>query len=320
MSKQNVLVIGVGNLGIRHLQGVLSLSNRVNVVVVDKSKAALQKAKQVAKGLGQLNIEYSSSLEDIPRDIFCVIIATSSNVRAKIISSLLQYAKVQNLILEKVLFPDLEAYSSIGALLENKGVNTWVNHPRRVYSIFKHIKSELSSETVHLSVTGSNWGLGCNGLHFIDLVQFFSGSHLVSVDTKGLEKGFIESKREGFIDFVGRLDASFHNGSTITMLASESISGSIELSIRSAEKSWFIRQGGSPILIRYESNIHTSEEIVFPFQSELSGVLVEALLDNENLELPTYKEASETHKLFINSLLEHLNQTTSESWQKCMIT
>jgi hypothetical protein len=137
------------------------------------------------------NLFFSNSIDNSINEYDIAIIATNANVREQIIKKLLEEVRISNMILEKVLFQNIDAYSAIEDLLSQKNANTWVNHPRRMFPIYQKIKQQLSEnnqEKIYVAITGYDWGLGCNGLHFIDLVCFLKNTAVESIQTDLLDQ------------------------------------------------------------------------------------------------------------------------------------
>ena len=105
----NCAIIGAGQLGSRHLQGLLSYKKEsLNIFIIDPSDDSLFIAKQRALELEHKHsLTFTDSFQELPKHLDFVVIATNSKVRFVVMEILLQHASVSYLILEKVLFPDL---------------------------------------------------------------------------------------------------------------------------------------------------------------------------------------------------------------------
>lgn len=327
-SMNKVLIIGAGQLGSRHLQGVLKSILDFEVFVIDPNLSSLEIAKSRANEITHSkHIVFSESIESVPSEIDVAIVATNANVREQVITKLLNTIEVQYLILEKVLFQDLEAYDKIEQLIQTKNIKTWVNHPRRMFEHYQEIKKQIQENSLHITnflATGNNWGLGCNGLHLLDLCAFLSNeSKIATINTNQLDKRIITSKREGFIEFTGSLKIHFENGSKAEIISTDSESSSLTIFIATEKDKWLIREG-NPISV-----IHLKEENGAPievkefkpqFQSDLSTLLVQDLLTLGTCNLPTYKEACELHKPFIIALLDFYNAIENKASTHLKIT
>ena len=302
------LLIGAGQLGSRHLQGLLKYKGSQIIYVIDPSPASLEIAKQRACEIEHKHIvHYNVSWEDIPHFFDLVIIATSANVREKVINQLLKGFQIKYLLLEKVLFQEIDAYDKTAILLEEKIVKTWVNHPRRLFKSYIDIKQHLNLEIPKVyQITGGNWGLGCNGLHFIDLILFLSESKISSLDAEWVDELILESKRTGFIEFTGTLKGRLENGSSFFITSLKNESSAITNTIFDSNTRYIIQEVGTPqtLIMKSEGNFKPeSIPFIMEFQSNLTTQLAEDIFQTGECNLPSYNEAAEAHKLFINCLL-----------------
>ena len=158
--KYQVAIIGAGQLGSRHLQGVLSSKLSLVVHVMDITPSSLEMSKTRASEVKHSNeLYFHTNIKGLPDNLDLVIVATNANVRATVTKSLLGSKKVKNLVLEKVLFQKIEDYDSILKLTESKGTKTWVNHPRRYQTLYKELKPKLTQiDQIDFNVYGQNWG------------------------------------------------------------------------------------------------------------------------------------------------------------------
>ena len=99
------VVIGAGQLGSRHLQGLLRLTIKQKIFVLEPSEVSLELSKTRANEIpNEHEIIFSKDWDILPQNLDLVIIATGANVRAMLIEKLLPKYKVKNLVLEKILF------------------------------------------------------------------------------------------------------------------------------------------------------------------------------------------------------------------------
>lgn len=325
---KQILIIGAGQLGSRHLQGVLKSELDFEVTVVDPNSSSLKIAKSRADEIShQKKINFSETIEFVPKKIDIAIVATNANVREKVVTELLQSITVEFLILEKVLFQDLAAYEKIGELINDYKVKTWVNHPRRVFSHYQEIRKHIVDNNLSLKTfvaSGNDWGLGCNGLHLLDLCSYLSNnSRIETINTNQLDKNILSSKREGFIEFTGSLSVYFENNVHAEINSNNAESGSITIFIATEKDKWLIRESNKIAVIHLDEKQEIPIKIAEynpQFQSNLSTFLVQDLLTLKSCTLPTYKEACELHKPFIQALLQFQNEVENNSIEHLKIT
>ena len=116
-----LLLIGAGNIGRRHLQGILLANNQLEIFVVEPhlpNHDLINQAVTEAGGLRQHQLKIFSSLDEIEKtDFEIVIIATNADVRKNVLLDFLSKKTVTYLVLEKVLFQTLDDYKTVGKLL-----------------------------------------------------------------------------------------------------------------------------------------------------------------------------------------------------------
>ena len=243
----NIVVIGVGNLGGRHVQSLAALDFPCNIQIIDTSEDSLNRAEgwfMSQNPNASLKFEKLKNIEDISDNVDVAIIATNANIRASITEKLLSTKKVRYLILEKVLFQNPKDYLKIEEILKTQGCKTWINCPRRTITFYKSLKSLYANEKIFdFSVTGANWELGCNSIHFLDMLAFISGSaEDFKFDTSRLDEKLINNKRPGFREFTGVLRGSGRNCANFAFSAAATGSQPHLITIRSENTACIIKE------------------------------------------------------------------------------
>lgn len=314
---KKIAIIGAGQLGSRHLQGVKKSINELEIWVMDTNPESLtiarERYEQITSNSNKI-IHYIETIDLLPKELDIVIVATSSKPRATIIQNLLKTHKVGCLILEKFLFDNLNDYDNIDRLLDKNKVKVYVNTPRRLFSGYKEIKDKLDeTQIITLTNKGENWGLCCNTIHFFDLFQYLTNITDFVVDCSGLEPRIIQSKRFGYIELNGALTIKSNRGDILNLVCSDGISKFME-----------IRQNDLVIKIDENNNTYTVDKkcgnIDIKYQSDLSGILVDKILSEGCCNLPTYKQSAHLHKIFLSSILSFINNLQGTNWDNCPIT
>lgn len=309
------LIIGAGQLGSRHLQGLVKYLGELKVFVLDMSLDSLKIAKERENEIVHNHeIVYTQSWEVLPKFFDFAIIATNSNVRELIITQLLEKCKVKFLVLEKVLFQDIKAYSRISDLLIKYNVVTYVNHPRRMFNSYADLKLNLDTNNRSVyNVVGGNWGLGCNALHFLDLFVYLSGKKIQEINVNSIEDKLLKSSRKGFIEFFGTLTGSLIDGSYFSITSLNGESSSLTVTIFNTEQRFLIQEGGTPQIYEFsKKHLFNCKNDLFKvqYQSELTTNIAVGLLEHNFCSLPTYNDARHTHELFLAAMLEKYNKIT----------
>ena len=323
---KNLVLVGAGQLGSRHLQALSKVSFSAKIEVVDPFPASLDIARarfnEMPANPNISGVHFYTSLSEVSQDVDLAIIATNADIRADVIRQLVSGNKVKNLVLEKVLFQKPDDYTAIQSLLESRGIKAWVNHPRRSFPFYKKLRQSLkTSSQVSYQAQGGAWGLACNGLHMIDHLAFLTGETGLELNFTGLNNGLIQSKRKGFIEVSGALSGRIgrhpfelfcHESSSPVLITI--CSDSLHVVIDEANN-WFR-------LATQENNWKWTEEkekIVY-FQSELSNQFTEDILSTGQCDLPTLMEATQLHVPFVTGLLAHINRQGAEKFDSCPIT
>ena len=311
----NCLIIGAGQLGSRHLQSLLKFNlDKLSIFVIDPNADSLNITKERAAEIKHNHkLIFCPDWELIPNHLFFVVVATNSSVREQITLKLLSEYQVKLLILEKVLFTEINSYSKIGTKIKSTGTLCYVNHARRMFKGYKLLKSRLQNESsLHFQVVGSNWGLACNGLHYIDLIEFLSNSKVKTINTSLLDKNLLESKRKGFIEFTGIISGTLDNHNTFSIGSLYSVDiVAPAISIMGSKVRAFIQENGcDPSLCLFENTSNFSLEkipLYIPLQSDLTNCTLIDFINNGSVELTSFDEASHCHQIFISSLLINYN-------------
>ncbi|NVO08508.1 MAG: Gfo/Idh/MocA family oxidoreductase [Bacteroidales bacterium] len=315
MSKKNIMVIGAGQLGSRHLQGLAKSEEPFTIAVVDPNtsnlEVAINRFKEIA-GYERHDLFSYKSLQEIPNLILdVVIIATNADVRAMITKQMVELFEVRNIIFEKVAFQSENQFLEIIELLQTKKIKSWVNCPRRHFPFYQYLKEYLSDKgPISMEVNGVDWGLACNAVHQIDLLAFLSGETRFQVVENLLHEKIYQSKRQNFIEFYGSFSGKSISGNHFKL--------SCEVKKDDGDKPFLTHQisiQGETILIKESQGVsefykedakipYRTEEVKMMYQSGLTNLQVKQILDTGLSHLPTLEESFEIHKPLLSVLNE----------------
>ena len=331
---KKAVIIGAGQLGSRHLQGLLRCKTKQEIVVYDLSINSLNISKNRALEINNdHNLTFTNNWEDIPIKIDLAIISTNSNVRYELLEKLLKNSAIKNIVLEKVLFQSILEYKLTENLQERyPETNLWVNHPRRMSTFYNQLKNRLNNnddKIINISISGNNWGLACNSLHFIDLSTFLINSDLKTLNTSYLEKTIKDSKRIGFFEFNGTLFGEFENKTFITLYSNSysdfnDATRKIYINIITKFEQIFICEDINSSVVTFGKDLEIQNLNFLKFELKLQSALTTEIADeiyvNNSCQLPTFKESLINHKVFINALLQFYNELNSCNVSKLPIT
>ena len=319
-----VAVIGVGQLGNRHLQGLYGLSDHCILYMVDPVPNALDRARVQLKDASSNCLVHKivacTELAELPDELDLAIVATTSEVRLPVLEKLLARCEVKRLILEKILFTREDEYERAQTLLDSRDVTAWVNCPRRMYEIYRQVREFFSDIVIHhMQVYGCGWGLGCNGIHFVDLLNYLTGVVVEEYDTGLLDPSTYPSKRRGFVEFGGTLIG--RTGSTQLWLtdSNESYARHI-ITLRGQDRSCLIDELGGKAWFLVEREGWRSISFNIPYQSQLTGEVAMRILETGASFLPNYRTSAAIHLPFIRALTRHYIETSDSTAVVCPIT
>jgi Oxidoreductase family, NAD-binding Rossmann fold len=320
-----IVIVGAGQLGSRHLQGVLRANLQASIEVVDPNSVALENAKkrvdEISYEKNSKSIAFLTCLTAVSKHIDLCIVASTANVRFNIIQTLVSVSTIRFLILEKILFQDLDQYDLTQELLAKNGIQTWVNCPRRMVPEYKALQSRINTnEPISFVLLGSNWGLGCNAIHFIDLFTFFTGNHKLVFNTDRIHK-IIPAKREGFYELVGTLSGSQQNNAEIVLQSKEQQNAFISISILTGTFYCTINEIKGLMTIMDTTSQQTEDiKISIPLQSQLTIKICEDLLLRGHCDLTSYPISSLLHKQLLSSYVDVFERNGFSLHKSCPIT
>lgn len=322
---KTVALIGAGQLGSRHLQGLMKVNTELVIEVVDPSEDALelarQRAAQVEVGTYSKSIKYLNEVEELSSMLDICIVATGAAVRLKILDSLLKSKKVRYLILEKVLFQSINQYEQATILMKTANVKVWVNCPRRLYPVYQEIKSKIQiGERLTVTIIGGEWGLACNSIHFIDLMSHLGGISEFVFDTAGIDE-VIESKRKGYSELVGTLVGKQPNGTELFLHSRKGSPPNFKIQILSNEFLWQIDESNGLLnTISKDDSKGVSSSFSPLYQSELTNVVCDRIIKDGDCDLTPFEDSIIMHQALIGALLGVFNSRSNTELNSCPIT
>lgn len=309
--RAKVAVIGTGNIGTRHLQGLLKCPDDIDIYAVEPNLDARTHSLKMIETENKdykCEIRYIDSIEKLPQKLDILIVATSSLVRREVVEEFLKNKKARYMVLEKVLFPYVSDYKSIGDLIKRRDVKTWVNCVKRSWEYSSILKEYYkSSNSVQMTVSGKMWGLACNAVHYIDLLSFLTDCcDTPIIDSSLIDNQIISSKRKGYIEFTGKLRVKIGNNNLELICKNGSFDGfyitlkNENIACEIVEKG----ENGINNVIEIDSGTSRQEAFKAEFQSNLTGKLVSELLRKGSCKLPDYDLATKWHIPLITALSE----------------
>ncbi|MDC1036183.1 hypothetical protein OAR11_00105 [Alphaproteobacteria bacterium] len=310
---KKILLLGAGQLGSRYLQGLVLAKSILEITVVDLSSDSLQtgKSRWIEAG-GDESPHQVCWVESLPSDLQKVdiaLIVTSSKGRANLIDKIAKAIDVRHWVLEKVLAQSSDELRVIqSALAGCEGA--WVNTPRRMMAWHRSLKEAFAGRgPLKMICLGGLWGLACNSIHYIDLLSWWSGEPLVSVDTSGLDHHWHESKRAEYFEIMGELVTHFSAGTSLRLNSKDGAQAPLIKVGLSDGVIWEIDESAGTAHSSNGERVDGRPE----FQSQMSGRLVDDILQRGECDLPSFDESASLHAIFLDGMLSHWNHSQNRN-------
>jgi hypothetical protein len=320
MSNSRIIIIGCGNIGRRHLEGILKTFHNFEVVMVDKNPSALEIAREFTNSLPEHSnhVMFKTSLGQSSNRFDLAIIATTADARPGILRTLNQNIDVQNIIFEKLL-----AQSELELLLMQDSLKpvqgAWINYPRGSMQVYQDLQNQLNGERLkNVRITGESWNLVSNSMHFVDLIEKLNDDTLQSVDTSYLEKNWLEV-RPGFYEVQGSLVCKFSKGDTLTLSCTQRSQTANDHGIHIYDEATDLNLRESNGIVKGKIG-NRQIEGVFELQSELTGKLAKQIIYDHSSSLTTFNSGSKSFQIFLNALVSHWNLCFNSDIEKLEVT
>lgn len=322
-----MLIIGCGQIGSRHLQGLSRVKNFINITVLDLNIESLEIARKRFNEMPINNkihsINFISNFNKIKSFYDIGIIATNAEKRREAIDRLFSISKIQNLILEKVVFQSCVDFEDVLKAIKHKNIKAWVNCPRRIYPFFKFLKKETcSAKKIVIKISGNNWGMACNTIHYLDLFSFLTNELSFQINVDNLDSTVQKSKRRGFFEIKGKILVTSKFGNHEMELVDNDKNYNIfNQSIKLDNKEYLIDSVNRTINYKVSSEQgYRSMLFESPMQSELTGDIVDSILNKKEPGLTTLEESYHLHKPMLGSFNFHFSKIFKKNISYCPIT
>jgi hypothetical protein len=332
-SSLDISIIGAGQIGSRHLQSLAQLQGSVRIQLVDPSERSLEIACQrfhsTYKGDSKkITLQVFNTIKDLSEHQDLAIVATDAIVRSDVIKELIQIKSIKAMIFEKVLFQTENEYFEINSLLKAKKIPTWVNCILRATPFFKKLKALLNTDNViRMRVEGTDWGLACNGIHFLDLFSFLTGCSDFEFTNLRVDQVIPDFKRPKSKEFIGEMVGINSEGHQLAMnckagvIDSKNLRGLKTLNIDNGTTHHQITVYPDQVTHRTLTGKNETEVTEpLPLQSQITHHLVEDIVQGGSCGLPTYPDSMTLHLSLIREFLSHLTKITGKNVTRCPIT
>ena len=317
----NIVIIGVGALGKRHLQSILNSKLELDIYCYDINEQALDNFEW-ENTYNNKKLTTVTSFNDLPKIVDFALFAMTAKGRREMFDQLTAHCTVKNILFERVLFQKIGDYEHVAQKLKEFNINAWVNCARRQMDCYQDLKKELeSAKEIRVNISGGEWGLACNAIHEIDLIEFLSGSSETKIDKLNLLPEIADSKRRGFKEVYGTIDG--HSGRcchfSINCMKDTKVPDVLTISTDIGQ--YVIFEGKQKLFYMsiYNNYDLIEKDFVMPYQSQMTQLVMEDILLTGKSRLAKFDVSSRLHLEFIRPLIEFFNNNGWEN-ESCPIT
>ena len=308
----NVCLIGCGGVGKRHLEAMLKVKNDINIEVVEPNIEGIPTTL-----VGQ-NINYFSKIEDTSDNIDICLIATTANVRKKVILELVSKKNVKFMILEKVVFQNEKDFDEIIKLFEEKNIKSWVNCHLRAQPIYKELKTQsiISYDTTMTYEYSDDFTLSSSAIHILDLFSYLCDDYDLEIQDIVTDTELKSSRHSGCVDFNGYMKVKSTNGYELVVKKRDAHFGEHltiyhnDLTVRSSE-------GDDP---DNRIGFVQDKKIPYVWQSSLTNSYIDDIIEKSDCDLSTLENSAKLHKIMLKSFRNLLKEKYNREVVDCPIT
>lgn len=283
-----ICIIGVGNIGMRYVQGITKTFPGAELFLVDND-ARLRELQK----LEMPNVNLVDSVQRVHEPIDIIVVSTSCEPRLSIYKQCLAL-NPRYIILEKYLFKAREEFEECLSLTRVPTfVNQWMYGSRAFECMFE-------GEARSVELTGSGWGLACNAVHWIDVFQRHMNITRARVGVDTMVTEVRASKRAGYEEVLGEWTfEDVGSDKTFKLIDRPTDSPVDGLRIRVDDDEYFFDY----TTIRKEGAILGR----FPYFSDQIGDIVGEICEKGTCSLPSLESSIRQH-LLIEDILEKLDR------------
>jgi len=323
-----IAVIGCGNIGSRHLQGLARLQHPSDIYGIEPIEAHLTQAKGRVDEIPpqeNLSFKYHATLDALPPSIDLAVVVTGASTRRDALHAVLAGRTVRALILEKFLFQRLVDYDDVERLLTSRGIPTWVNTPRRAWPGYQALQKRILGQgpfTLLADGDGRN-RLATSVIHFVDMGSFLFGSDLpFELDGSQLRVSDKESRHSGVIEFDGVMTGRSEKGDCLVLRSRPNSEPDRLMTIMTDTELITIDEGDQKVRFEKAEGPYSVTQSEFPivFQSSLTGTMARNIIDYGRCELPTFAASARLHRECLKAFLQALGQSRDNATYVCAVT
>ena len=283
-----ICIVGVGNIGMRYVQGIQKKFPGAELWLVDHDVRLRELA-----ALEMANVTLVNSLPQVDEPIDIFVVSTSCEPRLSIYKQCLAL-KPRYVILEKYLFKSRAEFAECLSLVRVPTfVNQWMYGSRTFDCMFER-------EATSVELLGSGWGLACNAVHWMDVFQRQMNITQARVGVGTTITEVRLGKRAGYEEVLGEWVFEDVDSNKSFKLIDRPEDSPVEgLRIKVDETEYFFDYKA----ISKDGKVLSH----FPYFSELIGDIVGEIAEKGTCSLPLLEESIDQH-LLIEDILARLDR------------
>ena len=308
----NIVIIGVGGVGKRHLSSIMNSGIKKNIYCVDTNENALDAMTECRKN----NVSLVKRIADLPRIKFdFALFSMTAKGRREMYDELVNHTKIDNILFEKVLFQKLDDYNHVLKDLEKRKINAWVNCARRQMDFYRNLQKRLeNSKYMEIHISGGEWGIECNIINMLDMIAFISKDKYIKIDKAEFLPLIKESKRPGYKEVYGVILGSgeFLNSFSISCIPDCKVPEVIE--IITENERLVVREDLKKIFCFNEDNHYQEKEecIEIPYVSQMTQFVMEDIIESGTCRLTPFDESVSLHLMMLEPLMSFFEKNGME--------
>jgi len=324
-----VLIVGCGELGSRHLQAIASLPMVANIEVLDPRPESLQlgrdRLSELATGNLSVKVDWITSIEDATKNGDLCVIATQAEGRCSLLRTVADTLGYKSFLLEKVADQSVPAIESTVEFCNDRGISAWVNCQTRTVPTYQLLKEKLNTgEPIYFNAMGGQQFLANNGIHTADLFSYFDGSANIGDIHAIIDPVLHPSKRSADqYDLTGTLSGSTSRGSSITISYGQGDIPWGHFSVASGNYRCVVDHMQRWMMETEVDSNWKWNQVPFEgslFVSETSKGIVTDIFGIGSCELPTLEKSLVSHRFILNGLLPSFSKLLNKPIDVCPVS
>ncbi len=318
--KKNIILVGCGNIGSRHLQALIKLQDKVVINIVEPQIKAQKIAQDLIckeKTMPLPIINWFQNILEINQKSDLVIVATNSKGRFGLLSQLLDQGHKRFLV-EKIVCQSKSEYLKLISKMKKYKAKSWVNTPRRYFKSYQKIKKLLDNDDLILTVDAGNLGLGSNAIHILDLFSWFANDYDITLNGDYLNDKILSNKRgKDFVEFSGTLIGKSKKGTFLSITFHPNQNIPFTLMFVSKKTKIFLNESNPKIIFntgKGKLNFKTD------FVSNITDKIASDIFQKDSCLLPTLENSFVAHTELFRVFNQHLKKIQHQQLKLCPIT